>query len=327
MEKIITFSVAAYNIEQYIDKLLHSILDSSVADKIEIIIVNDGSKDKTAEIAQDYVDKYPDTVRLINKANGGHGSTINCGIKEAKGKYFKAIDGDFLINKLNTVDADVILTDYKKCFFCGKEEKVTFSQFDDGSIYTFSEIAPTVGWMKYANTIFKTSILQQNNIRLDEQCFYTDTEFMAFVVPYINSVAYFNQYLYCYRLGRDGQSVAPESRIAHLENSHKVAMTLLSFFDKNKDILSRDKINYLIGGIAGHCLWHINSLLLCKPCKEKKQELITFDKRIESCSEKMYIKLEDSSKMISSVKLLRITNYFAYNLISHYKRIRCFKKF
>lgn len=336
MEKIITFSVAAYNIEQYIDKLMNSFINSSVMEEIEIIIVNDGSKDKTSEIAQNYVNKYPETVKLINKDNGGHGSTINCGIEEAKGKYFKAIDGDdwvdtnalnFLVNKLNTIDADVVLTDYKKCFFDGSEEKFSFSKLADGHIYIFSEIALEVGWMKYHNTIFKTSILQQNNIRLDEHCFYVDTEFMAFVVPYINSVAYFNQYLYCYRLGRDGQSVTPQSRIAHIENSYRVAMVLLDFFDKNKKLLHQDKRDYLLNGIRGHCVWHIDSLLFCKPCRAVKQQLIDFDKCVKNYSEKLYYDIEKNQGKISIIKLLRMTKYLAYYTCSYYKRIKQFGHF
>ena len=123
MNKLLTFSVAAFNVEDYLPKLFNTLLDIRYADKIEVLVINDGSGDGTARIAEDYEHRFPDTVRLVNKENGGHGSTINWGIKEAKGKYFRALDGDdwvdcdglySLLTQMETTDADMILTNYYK---------------------------------------------------------------------------------------------------------------------------------------------------------------------------------------------------------------------
>ena len=84
-EKILTITIPSYNVEAYLEECLESFVNSEVMEEIEVLVVNDGSSDSTAEIAQRYADKYPETFRLINKENGGHGSTINTGIKEAKG--------------------------------------------------------------------------------------------------------------------------------------------------------------------------------------------------------------------------------------------------
>ena len=94
MEKLLTISVAAYNVDNYLDQLMQSVIEADVMDALEVLIVNDGSKDGTAAKALSYQQQYPASVRLIDKENGGHGSTINCGIREAKGKYFRALDGD-----------------------------------------------------------------------------------------------------------------------------------------------------------------------------------------------------------------------------------------
>ena len=101
MQKVISFSIAAYNIEVYAKQLLDSFIDEKTMDEIEVLIINDGSNDQTVNICQEYVNKYPNVFRLINKENGGHGSTINKGIKIAKGKYFKPIDGDDWIKTTN----------------------------------------------------------------------------------------------------------------------------------------------------------------------------------------------------------------------------------
>ena len=93
-EKILTVTVPSYNVQAYLEDCLESFVNSEVMDDIEVLIVNDGSSDDTATIAERYVSKYENTFRLINKENGGHGSTINTGAREARGKYFKVVDGD-----------------------------------------------------------------------------------------------------------------------------------------------------------------------------------------------------------------------------------------
>ena len=116
---ILTIAIPAYNVEQYIEKCLDSILRTSNVEEIEILVVNDGSKDKTAEIVEKYEKITNGIVRLINKENGGHGSTINVSIEQAKGKYYRLVDGDDwvdnenlakLVEILKNTDADVVLT-------------------------------------------------------------------------------------------------------------------------------------------------------------------------------------------------------------------------
>lgn len=92
-EKILTISIASYNAEKDLPKCLDSFVESNVLDKLDIIVINDGSSDNTSKIAHNYADKHS-SIRVIDKLNGGHGSTINCGIVSAKGKYFRIVDSD-----------------------------------------------------------------------------------------------------------------------------------------------------------------------------------------------------------------------------------------
>ena len=90
--KLLTFAIPCYNSEAYMEKCIESLLPGG--DDVEILIVDDGSHDRTAEIADAYEKKYPGIIRAIHQENGGHGEAVNAGIRNATGLYFKVVDSD-----------------------------------------------------------------------------------------------------------------------------------------------------------------------------------------------------------------------------------------
>ena len=82
MEKVLTVTIPSYNVEKYLHQTLDSFIQEEILEDIEVLIVDDGSKDRTPLIGKEYEIKYPGTFRVISKENGGHGSTINRGIQE-----------------------------------------------------------------------------------------------------------------------------------------------------------------------------------------------------------------------------------------------------
>lgn len=329
MIKELTISIAAYNVERYLDNLMKSIVETETMEMIEILIINDGSKDNTSMIAAKYQEQYPQSVRLINKENGGHGSTINKGIEEATGRYFRALDGDdwmhsehlkTFVEKLKHIDSDIILSDYCKCFENGKSERSDeFQGLLDGKKYIFDEIWYPGLWMRYHSVIFRTELLKKHKIRLDEHCFYVDVEYMLYPIPFVTTIYYSKNYLYCYRVGTEGQSVSNTSRMKNIMHSEKVAQSLITYYQKNKENLSREKKQYFIDEISFHCKWHEESLLLFPPRKEVREQIIAFEEYVKDVAPEIYVHMESKSKVIV---ILRKTGYYTYRLASAYVKER-----
>ena len=146
--KILSIAVPVYNTEKYLRRCVDSMLVSSILENIEIILVNDGSKDGSINIMNEYKEKYPNTVVVIDKENGGHGSTINAALKVATGKYFRVLDSDdwfdsynfeIFVNKLKDEDTDLVITNYKKEFiYSGVSVDVEWHSLEEGKQYDFN---------------------------------------------------------------------------------------------------------------------------------------------------------------------------------------------
>lgn len=244
-KKILSIVVPAYNVEAYLEKCLESFAEASVMSKIEVLIVNDGSKDGTSDIAKKYCEKYPDTYKLYNKVNGGHGSTINYGIQYATGKYFKVIDGDDWINReklpeyiemLGRADTDAVASNYlcirDETYEVLQEKKCTSNVAHFGKTLSFANGEVQEVIKMHALTI-KTEILQNNNIAIDEKMYYVDAEYITFPIPYVDTVYYYDEFIYMYRLGRSGQSVNIKSMQKNREQHMTVLNNLLQFYKEN----------------------------------------------------------------------------------------------
>lgn len=248
MEKLLSIVVPAYNVEKYIDQCLESFIVPEIMDRIEVLIINDGSKDKTLANAMPFCDKYPEVFRIYNKPNGGHGSAINCGIQHAVGKYFRVVDGDDWLNKksmrefvnlLGRIDSDLVATDFlcvqdgtgdilqdRTCTLDPEQYYQEFS-FESGEIETV---------IKMHSFTIKTSILQDHGICLDEHSYYVDAEYITFPIPYVKSVYFCPLKLYMYRLGRSGQSVDIKSMQRNRDQHMHILNQLLSYYQSFENI-------------------------------------------------------------------------------------------
>lgn len=323
MKKLLTILVAAYNVGNYLEECLTSFIDTDFADSIEVLIVNDGSTDNTACIAARYEKKYPEIFRLVNKKNGGHGSAVNYGISEAKGKYFKTVDGDDwadtaalreLIGFIRVTDVDVISTDYwwidDKTHKKIKEVKSTFKGLEYRKKYKFDRVCSKIYINMHAMAI-KTEILQKNKIKLDTHCFYVDVEFVLLPVPYINTVAFLPKPVYMYRLGLPTQSVALSNMQKNCKDHEKVLRRVVHLYDGNKNIVSRPKKEYLEKSIAKLVASQIKIYLSYPASKENKKKIIRMENVVKKKYPEVYFKMTNKAVLI-----LRRSNYMLYGIAS-----------
>lgn len=255
--KMITFSINAYNVEKTIGKTIESLVsDSKCLDKIEIIIIDDGSTDGTNKVAQKYVKEYPDVIKLISKINGGLGSAMNCGMKNAEGKYFKSIDGDDwintenlgdLINFLEVSQADMVVSDYIKFFSQTKRQAVhLFDVMQPQKEYNINQIISDLNILPYHTLFYKTSILRKWSISIDEKLYYVDTELELFPLYYVNTISYFDREIYIYRLGVEEQSVSVESLKKNILQLEQVYLNLEKFYINKRYLDDKENISNFV---------------------------------------------------------------------------------
>lgn len=324
--KILTISVAAYNVEKYIGQTLESILNSKYKEEIEIIVTNDESKDTTGNIIESFYEKYPTIIKYINQKNHGAGSTVNNGMEHATGKYFKMVDGDdyvdtnsldIFIETLKKIDCDMVISDYSYYYESNqKNERGSYFKIDANKVYSFSDVCLDLN-ITTPSIAYKTSILQENHIRLDER-YYTDFQYQLYPIPFVQDIYYSDVNLYFYRIGREGQSVGVKGFQAHLKDHELVLFKLIHFYEKiNHDCSSYHK-KYIVQKIASMGKTHISVLLSFPASKFRKKEIIDTLKQISQDSKEIYEYL----KNISFIRILIQSNYHFYSILSFMKRIK-----
>lgn len=317
-EKILSVSVASYNLGEMIVENIKSFCESSVADYIELIITDDGSKDDTPDIVEKYAKQYPNTIKLIRKVNEGPGSTVNSGIKNATGKYFRMVDGDDwvmaenleeYINFLKSTDADMIISDYE--IYDNQNKTVIEKKMFELETYkttNFEDVFEKVPLEMHAIT-YKTSIMK--NVRLDN-CFYTDVEYVLYPIRYVSTVAYFNKSIYMYRVAQANQSVSPTSRKKNINQHDTVLTHLIEYYSNYENELKNGQKQYILKRVGIMADNQLGTLLLFDSSKEQKKEIKKYISKIETLNKDISMELKKYKKY----KSLAYSKYLLYPLIS-----------
>ncbi len=282
MEKILSFIIPSYNSQKYLDKVIPSLLEKSVIDKLDIIIVNDGSTDDTITVATKYCEQYPDSVRLITQENKGHGGALNTGCAEAKGKYLKVIDADDwietqnlpkFIEKLENCDSDVVLTHHYTINVSTNEINKWMSYPDEfEKAYSFDEIMKK--WDSFDRSLtfhgitYNTEFYHKYGMQLSEHVFYEDHEFATVPCCYAKTITPIDMFIYDYRIGDVEQSVSDVNQLKRLSHIETVLNRLVSVYEKPEHDLSDAGKEYLCMKTQGVLLAYIKTVLLVE--KNKK---------------------------------------------------------
>ena len=251
---------------------IESLLDGG--ERIEIIIIDDGSTDDTGKIADEYKTKYPQIVKVIHQQNGGHGEGINQGVTHAEGIYFKVVDSDDWVDKgaLSTVldglerleaqgGADMCVSNYVYEYEDGRKSKrIRYENIfpDSGQIVSWSQTKrfSLKQYLTLHSVIFRTEILKKQNYKLPKHISYEDNLFIYVPLPEIKRICYLDADLYRYLIGREGQSVSESQLIKKAGNQRIVTEKIFELYD----IYKIKEENPKLGAFMLHELWLMMSL-------------------------------------------------------------------
>lgn len=321
--KILTISIAAYNVEKSLNHTLDSLCDERFLNDVEILIIDDGSKDNTDKIAKEYEKKYPNTFKYVKKDNGGHGSTINKGIELATGKYFRVIDGDDWVDKdnfykyiqcLKKINSDMVLTELKAITPNGIVLGNKVSGFEDGKVYFINQKKGINRITLHMLTI-KTKLLKNANVHITENCFYVDLEFVVWASYLAQTVTYYSFPVYVYVKGGENQSTSKKNMIKNIQMQEKVSMHLVKMLDSfvkkgiddNKFQIIFNNVDQIVGSTMRTYLLMENS----------SNKIKKYDKQIKANSLAVFKILNKDN----FIKVLRSGNYFLVPVIRIMYRI------
>jgi glycosyltransferase involved in cell wall biosynthesis len=228
------------------EKCIESILPGG--EDVEILIVDDGSKDRTAEIADAYAAKYPTIVRAIHQENGGHGEAVNAGIRNATGLYFKVVDSDDwvdpeayaqVLDKLrelvgSNTNLDMFLANYVYEKVGAKHKKVMRQMgFPTDCVFTWNDVHHFYKghYILMHSVIYRTKLLRECGLELPKHTFYVDNIYVYKPLPYVHNIYYMDVDFYRYFIGRDDQSVNEKIMIGRIDQQIKVNKIMVDDVD------------------------------------------------------------------------------------------------
>lgn len=255
--KLLSIAIPSYNSEGYLANCIESLLPGG--DEVEIIVVNDGSKDNTAAIADEYAAKYPNIVKAVHKENGGHGSAVNAGIDQATGLYFKVVDSDDWVKKeayekiLATLREltggdrvlDMLISNFVYEKEGEKRKKVMHYRhiLPEGSVFAWEDVKRfhKGHYILMHSVIFRTKLLRECGIRLPEHTFYVDNIYVYEPLLYVKNMYYLDENFYRYYIGREDQSVNETVMISRIDQQIRVNKMMIDFYVSNKNAIMKTK--------------------------------------------------------------------------------------
>ena len=257
--KILSIIVPSYNMEAYLPKCLESLVldDENLLAKLEVIVVNDGSKDRTSEIGHAFAEKNPGVFRVIDKDNGHYGSCINAGLTIASGKYVRVLDADDSVDTegfshlMSVVEketckeepVDLIVTDYAQVDPDGNILRHS-KYWNSEDVTTLSDYGGPASRLTIHSICYKTENLIEIGYHQREGVPYTDTEWIVEPMIKVGSVRYIQKIVTLYLIGRSGQTMDPAVLAKNFQVIIDITKGLVERFEKNRQICEPSALQY-----------------------------------------------------------------------------------
>lgn len=234
--KKISVVVPVYNVEKYLDKCLQSLVNQN-SDNYEIIVIDDGSTDKSKLIINKYLEEYPNLIKSYYKKNGGLSSARNYGIKKASGEFLLFIDSDDYVEKnmikrlleiLDKSETDIIEFNIKSLYNFGQ---VIYSAFNKDIIDKNKRFI--VGLPSACNKLIKRSLFVDNKLSFTENIYYEDLMLIPKLALYTDRITFIDDCFYNYFVRNES-----------IMNSEKFNDHMLDIFDICNDLYNSFGENY-----------------------------------------------------------------------------------
>lgn len=293
--KLLSIAIPCYNSQAYMEKCVESLLVGG--EDVEILIVDDGSSDGTAQIADAYAQKYPTIVKAIHQENGGHGEAVNTGIRNATGLYFKVVDSDDWVNKeayesiLKTLEelirgpktVDLFISNfvYEKQGASRKKVMQYRRCLPQGEVFGWNDIGhfPKGKYLLMHSMIYRTKLLHECGLELPKHTFYVDNLFAFEPLPHVKNMYYLDVNFYRYFIGREDQSVNEKVMIKRIDQQLRVNRLMVDAFCKCS-FSSKRLRTYMISYLD--IITTVSSIMLIRSGTEegleKKKELLNYIK-------------------------------------------------
>lgn len=300
--KLLSVAIPCYNSENYMRHAVETLLVGG--DDVEIIIVDDGSSDRTYEIGQELETAHPGIVRVVHQENAGHGGAVNTGLQEATGLYFKVVDSDDWVKEEAFLEALATLKSLVEdsatpdMFICNyvyekvgeKKKKVIHYRncMPQDCVFTWDDVSHfrTGQFILMHSVIYRTKLLRECGLELPKHTFYVDNIYVYQPLPQVKTMYYKDLNLYRYFIGRDDQSVNENNMMKRIDQQLFVTKTIIDLHDLTK-LKNRHLRSYMTKYLM--IMMTISSVFLIKigteDALQKKDELWEY---LETKNKKMF---------------------------------------
>lgn len=283
--KILTVAIPCYNSQDYMRHATESVLAGG--EDVEILIIDDGSTDDTAKIADEMEKEHPGIVRAIHQKNGGHGEAVNTGLKNAKGLYYKVLDSDDWLDREALIKVleklrrfiregqlvDMFLSNYVyEKPSLRKHKAIRYEGvFPEEKIFGWSDVKKFKISQNILmhSVIYRTQMLYDCGLELPKHTFYVDNIFVYKPLPFVKTMYYMNVDLYRYFIGREDQSVNETIMIGRIDQQIKVNKIMIDAYDLTK-IKNKRLRDYMVKYLA--MMMTVSSVFLIKEGSEDSLE-------------------------------------------------------